>query len=114
LFKPDYGTAVDYAKPPAHPSPALSSDAYIGTYHNDFVGDIEIAAKDGGLILEQGPRKERFPMTHFDGNVFTYQPVGENAYGLSGVTFTVGPDGKAKSVLVENLNIYGQGTFTRM
>jgi CubicO group peptidase (beta-lactamase class C family) len=113
-FKPDYGTAVDYAKPPTHPSPALSSDAYIGTYHNNFVGEIEIAAKDGGLILKEGPKKEAFPLKHFDGNVFTYQPMGENAYGLSGVTFTIGTDGKAKSVVVENLNIYGQGTLTRL
>jgi hypothetical protein len=32
---------------------------------------------------------------------------------LSGVTFTIGPDEKAASVVVENLNIHGVGTFTR-
>ncbi|MFL5664941.1 MAG: serine hydrolase [Ktedonobacteraceae bacterium] len=114
LFAPDYGTKVDYTKPPAHPAPALTPAAYAGTYHNDFYGEIEIAAKDGGLVLEQGPKKTVFPMKHFDGNVFTYQPVGENAYGLSGVTFTIGADGKATSVVVENLDVYGQGPFTRM
>ena len=54
-----------------------------------------------------------FPLTHFNGNVFTYQPAGENAYGLSGVTFTAGSNGKASSVLIENLNIHKQGTFAR-
>ena len=44
----------------------------------------------------------------------TYQPVGENAYGLSAVTFTVGAEGKATRVVVENLDIHGQGTFTRV
>jgi len=111
--KPPYGTKVDYSKLPAHPSRALSSDAYVGTYHNDFFGEIGVVAQGSGLVLELGPKKELFPLMHFDGNVFTYQPIGENAYGLSGVTFTIGADGKAANVLVENLDINGQGTFTR-
>jgi hypothetical protein len=45
--------------------------------------------------------------------VFSYQPTGESAYGPSGVTFTVGADGKASSVVIENLNIYNTGTFSR-
>ena len=39
--------------------------------------------------------------------------TGENGYGLSAVTFTVGADGKAASVVVENLNKNGQGSFMR-
>jgi hypothetical protein len=113
LDMPPYGTKVDYTKPPLNPSPALASAAYVGTYHNDFFGEIEVAAQGAGLVLELGPKKEGFALMHFDGNVFTYQPVGENAYGLSGVTFTIGADGKAANVLVENLDIHGQGTFTR-
>jgi CubicO group peptidase (beta-lactamase class C family) len=113
LDTPPYGTKVDYTKAPAHPSPARSSDAYVGTYHNDFFGESGIIAQGGGLVLALGPKQEQFTLRHFDGNVFTYQPVGENAYGLSGVTFTIGADGKAANVLVENLDIHGQGTFTR-
>ena len=111
--KPAYGTTVDYTRPPAHPSPALSSSAYVGAYHNDFFGEMTIAAHGGGLVLTQGPHKAPFPLRHFARNVFTYQPVGENAYGLSAVTFTVGAGGKATRVVVENLDIHGQGTFTR-
>jgi hypothetical protein len=39
---------------------------------------------------------------------------GENAVGRSGVTFTIGPDGRATQVLVENLNVRGEGTFKRV
>jgi CubicO group peptidase (beta-lactamase class C family) len=111
--RPAYGTTVDYTRPPAHPSPALASTAYVGVYHNNFFGEITVAAHGGGLVLTQGPHKAPFPLRHFARNVFTYQPVGENAYGLSAVTFTVGAAGKATRVVVENLDIHGQGTFTR-
>ena len=114
ISAPEYGTAVDYAKPPAAPSPSFPPDTYVGAYRNDFFGDIEIAAPKGGLVLRQGPKKTAFPMRHWDRDVFLYQPVGESAAGLSGVTFTVGPDQKANQVTIENLNIQGLGTFTRV
>jgi hypothetical protein len=53
-------------------------------------------------------------LQHFDRDVFTYQPVSENAYGPSAVTFNVGPAGKATAVVIENLDVEGQGTFTRV
>ena len=52
-------------------------------------------------------------MQHFDRDVFTYQPIGENAAGRSAVTFTIAADQKATAVTVENLDVDGQGTFTR-
>ena len=110
---PPYGTTIDYTKPPAHPSPPLPFDAYVGTYFNDFVGEIGVAVKNGGLVLELGPNKTAYPMGHYDGNIFFYQPTGENAYGLSGVTFTIGDGEKATSVLVENLNVASPGTYIR-
>jgi hypothetical protein len=60
-----------------------------------------------------GQRQDPYTLRHFDRDVFTYQPVGENAYGPSAVTFQVGADRKATSLTIENLNITGQGTFTR-
>jgi CubicO group peptidase (beta-lactamase class C family) len=113
LYVAGAGYATDYSKPPTPPTPALALGAYAGTYTNDFFGNIEIVERDGGLVILQGPGRLAFPMRHYDRDLFVYQPVGESAGGLAGVTFTIGPDGKASGVVVENLNIHGQGTFAR-
>jgi CubicO group peptidase (beta-lactamase class C family) len=114
MARPAYGTATDYLKPPAQPSPPMPSDSYLGRYHNDYFGDLEIVEKDKALALRIGPKKAEFAMRHWDRDVFTYQPSGENAAGLSGITFWVGPDRKASRLVVENLDIHGQGTFVRL
>jgi CubicO group peptidase (beta-lactamase class C family) len=104
----------DYSKPPGSPAPALKNDAYVGRYTNDYFGDISIAEKDGGLAIVQGPKNKTFPMKHYDRDTFTYETEGENAVGRSGITFTIGPDGKTATVLVENLNVRGEGIFKRV
>jgi hypothetical protein len=114
LSRPAYGTAVDYRKPPARKSPPLPAQAYLGTYGNPYFGDIEVGEKDGGLLLRMGPKKTAFPLRHWDRDVFLYQPVGEMAAGPSAVTFAVGPDRRASRVVVENLDVHGQGTFARV
>ena len=81
---------------------------------NDFFGDIAIVEKDGGLAIVEGPKKLTFPLKHYDRDTFTYETAGENAVGRSGVTFTIGPDGQATQVVVENLNVHGEGTFKRV
>jgi CubicO group peptidase (beta-lactamase class C family) len=101
----------DYSKPPGSPGPALKNSAYVGRYTNDFFSEISIIEKDGGLAIVQGPKT--FVMTHYDRDTFTYETEGENAVGRSGITFAVGPDGKAVQVVVENLNVHGEGTFKR-
>jgi len=53
-------------------------------------------------------------MKHYDRDTFTYETEGENAVSRSGITFTIGSDGKATQVLVENLNVRGEGTFKRV
>ncbi len=106
-------SGFDYSKAPAASAPALKNDAYIGGYANDFFGDISVDERDNGLAIVQGPKKMTFPMTHYDRDTFTYQTEGENAVGRSGITFAIGPDGKAAQVLVENLNVRGEGTFKR-
>src|SRR5437867_9799407 len=121
LFKQVYsnpaaiGTVLgfDYSKPPLSPAPALKNNAYVGRYTNDYFGNISIIEKGGGLAIGQGPKNQTFPMKHYDRDTFTYETEGENAVGRSGITFTVGPDGKATQVTVENLNVRGEGTFKR-
>src|SRR5437763_4423067 len=121
LFKQVYsnpaaiGTVLgfDYSKPLTSPAPALKNNAYIGRYTNDYFGGISIIEKGSGLAIGQGPKDQTFPMKHYDRDTFTYETEGENAGGRSGITFTVGPDGKATQVIVENLNVRGEGTFKR-
>ena len=122
LFKQVYsnpaatGTVLgfDYSKSPATHTPPLKNEAYISSYANDFFGDISIIEKADGLAIVLGPTKNTFAMKHYDRDTFTYQTAGENAVGTSGITFTIGPDGKATSVLVENLNAHGEGAFQRV
>jgi CubicO group peptidase (beta-lactamase class C family) len=114
LSKPAYGTATDYNKPPAQKSPHLPSEAYLGTYGNAYFGDLDVVEKDGALFVRLGPKKTPYLLRHWDRDVFLYQPTGEMAGGLSGVTFWVGADRRAMRVVVENLDVDGQGTFRRL
>lgn len=104
---------ADYSKPPTSPSPALKNDAYVGTYSNDFFGEIGLIEKDGALAIVLPPNKKTLPMKHYDRDIFTYETFGENASGTSGIYFTMGVDGKATNMRVEALDVYGSGTFAR-
>ena len=66
----------DYSRPPASPTPALKSSAYVGRFTNDYFGDISIIEKDGGLAIVEGPRNKTFPMQHYDRDTFAYETAG--------------------------------------
>ncbi|MFF3379608.1 serine hydrolase [Streptomyces sp. NPDC002680] len=104
---------TDYTKPPPRPAPAKANGVYTGTYANDFYGPMTVSAQGDDLVMRLGPKKQRFTLRHYDGNTFSYRTTGENAVGLSGVTFGIGSDGRADKVRVENLDTTGLGTFTR-
>jgi CubicO group peptidase (beta-lactamase class C family) len=105
------GQQTDYSQPPNEKSPPLALSKYVGKYRNDFFGEIELAEKGDSLELRLGPKKIAFTLRHWDRDVFFFQPTGEMAGGPSGVLFSIGPDGKAYRVRIENLDIHGQGTF---
>jgi CubicO group peptidase (beta-lactamase class C family) len=113
MNKAPYGTAVHYAAPPADAPPPLPLDAYIGSYANDLYGPLAIDQERGSLVLRLGPKMAPYPLTHYARDVFSFQPIGENAYGPSGVIFAIGAAGRADSLVVEYLDVHGQGTFTR-
>jgi CubicO group peptidase (beta-lactamase class C family) len=114
LAAPAYGKDVA-GDPPADPVAPQDLAAYTGTWYNRFSGPIEIAQDGDGLTLSQGPVDDPdvYPLTHWDRDTFTYEPVGENANVRAAVTFTIGPDGTASAMTVENLDLQHQGTFTR-
>lgn len=105
----------DYSRPPAPGVPAMKDDAYVGGYgDNPLVGDIEIIEQGGGLALVIGPQRLTLPLTHYDRDTFTYATVGENAAGPAGVIFSMGAEGKALGLVIENLDREGQGQFKRL
>ena len=102
-------------KPPASPVPAAPAAIYVGSYANDYVGAIKITAAGKRLSLTIGPKKLTFPLTHWDGDIFTYRPSGESANpgSVSAVTFSRSRGATAGKVVVEFYDQDGQGTFTR-
>jgi CubicO group peptidase (beta-lactamase class C family) len=104
---------TDYSRPPAGAAPAQPLSAYAGTYANRYYGPMTVAASGNSLVMRLGPKPMQFTLQHYKGNTFSYQTTGENAVGLSGVTFTKGPSGTFTKVTVEHLNDNGRGTFTK-
>ncbi|AWZ07363.1 MULTISPECIES: serine hydrolase [unclassified Streptomyces] len=99
---------TDYARPPAAAKAARADSAYTGTYDNPFYGKAAVTAdRDGALTLALGPGPQRYPLTHYDGDVFSFETAGENAVGRTGVTFADG------TLRVEYLDADHLGTFTR-
>jgi CubicO group peptidase (beta-lactamase class C family) len=113
MAAPAYGTEADLDTPPADATPAAPDAAYLGTYHNDYYGDAEIAAAADGLVLRIGPKPLEFPLTHYDRDTFTWQPAGENAAGRSGLSFLIGADGAAYAFRDDYLDVDEAGVLLR-
>ncbi|WP_369045437.1 serine hydrolase [Sinomonas sp. P10A9] len=107
--------AVDYSKPPAQSAPARANTAYTGSYANPYYGPMAVAEADGELTLQMGPsgKPTTFRLTHFDGDTFSFESVGENGNGLAGAIFALGADGAASSVRLDFYDKTGLGTFVR-
>ncbi|MCP3757626.1 serine hydrolase [Streptomyces sp. TBY4] len=100
---------TDYARPPAGAKPAAQDSAYTGTYENPYYGRATVAATSGGgLTLSLGPGPMVFPLTHYDGDTFSFETSGENAVGRTGVFFSPAD----RTVRVEYLDADHLGTFT--
>lgn len=106
---------VDYSKPPERPAPGQGQAAYTGTYANSYYGPLTVSAANGQLSMTMGPaaKPTTFKLTHFDGNTFSFETIGENANGLAGAIFTIGAGGTASSVRLDFYDQTGLGTFTR-
>src|SRR5207248_3402975 len=66
------------------------------------------------LTMTLGPsgKPTTFVLTHYNGDTFSFQSVGENANGLAGAIFTVGAAGTASKVRLDFYDRTGLGTFT--
>jgi len=110
---PTYGRDADYAKPPAGASPSAPRSIYVGDYRNDLYGPIGVIETTEGISLTLGPAPTSYTLHHYSGDIFTFQPTGENAAGVSPVRFSRSGDEKARSVLIDYFNENDQGVFVR-
>jgi CubicO group peptidase (beta-lactamase class C family) len=96
-------------QPPANPAPAAPPESYAGTYVNDYWGPAKVTDTDGKLTLSLGPRGDNWSLTHWDGDVFTFSPVAENAPPgtISKATFA------GTKLTLEYYDSAKMGTFTR-
>jgi CubicO group peptidase (beta-lactamase class C family) len=102
-----------YANAPAIKGAALPLAAYAGTYANDYVGEARIEDTGPELVLHLGPADRRRSLRHFNRDTFLYAPFVETPGWLSSITFTIGPDGKASEITIDDLNADGLGTLAR-
>jgi Domain of unknown function (DUF3471) len=95
--------------PPPNPAPAPPLQTLAGTYRNDFWGAATITDTGDTLGLALGPQGQVWPLTHWDGNVFTFGFVSENSPpgSVSKATF----DGD--KLTLEYFDTDQMGTFTR-
>jgi CubicO group peptidase (beta-lactamase class C family) len=110
----EYSVGTDWAAAPDDAAPALPDAAYAGMYHDDFYGDIEISTGSDGLVIRIGPAPLEFPLTHYARDTFSWQPIGENALGPSGLTFLIGPEDTASAFHDEYLAKHGPGLISRV
>jgi CubicO group peptidase (beta-lactamase class C family) len=96
-------------QPPANPAPARPLDAYVGEYANSYWGPAKITEANGALLLSIGPRGDSFPLSHWDGDMFTFTLQGENAPPgtISKATFA------QNTLTLEYCDQNKLGTFTR-
>ncbi|MET3577473.1 CubicO group peptidase (beta-lactamase class C family) [Mesorhizobium robiniae] len=116
LFGPAVAAAkATYAAPPSPASAAGPASAYKGRYFNDFIGDVVVSSEGDGLVLKVGPDGARsYSLEHFDRDMFLTYPDAETPDAPSGVSFVVGPDGKASAITVEFLDGNHLGTLRRV
>lgn len=119
LFKQVYSdpatlgeTVGHYSELPKAPLSAMKNDAYFGTYENEFYGKLKIFETGNGLSITLG-KNLTTQIKHYDRDTFTYEVETEDLGGVNGLVFAIGANGKAASVLVENLNNEGNGVFIR-
>ena len=96
----------DFSLPPTKPVIPIQNPSQIGgTYHNDYYQNVTISGSGSSkdpFLMRTGGGGETFVLTPYQELTFTFQTTGENANGLSGVTFTTAPSGKATQLSVNH------------
>jgi CubicO group peptidase (beta-lactamase class C family) len=96
-------------QPPADAAPPRPLRSYTGSYANSYWGPAVVSDSGGTLSVSLGPRPQVFPLTHWDGDVFTFPLKGENSPPgtVSKATFA------GDRLVLEYFDQDKMGTFTR-
>jgi CubicO group peptidase (beta-lactamase class C family) len=113
LIESDNNATTDYSKlkPPASPTPSKPLSAYVGTYCNDYYGNVEISEHRGLLWMRLPAKGTLYTLTHWDADTFLYRFEAEQGIGTRGVKFTFGATPRVK---IDNLTLEGNGVFNRI
>lgn len=79
--------------------PSLPLDAYVGTYRDDWYGDVRISLQDGKLWFHSG-RSEPLtgPMEHFQYDTFVARWTDRRLLADAYVSFTLSPEGAVERI----------------
>ena len=91
--------------PPASPKPARPLTDYVGTYSNAYLGDVTVAESGGALRITLGPENLSAPLTHYDGDVFSWLTPGQTHDPVSAVTFGGSASGSTTAMNIEAVQI---------
>ncbi|WAJ44432.1 serine hydrolase [Mycobacterium sp. Aquia_216] len=99
-------------QPPADPAPARPLTDYLGVYASDYWGPAVVTQNNGQLQLALGPKNQTAPLTHWDGDTFTFSITNENAPPgtISKAVFSGFP---GATLNLEYYDADKLGTFTR-
>ena len=107
-----YGEQLEVPDP-ADPTDPRDPAAYVGTYANEYVGEIRVVEADGGLVLLLGPEEMVFPLEHADADTFVYLDAPELPDYPALAEFTFAGDPSAVAVNLSSLDGAGLGTLER-
>ncbi len=97
--------------PPTSRAPARPLSSYVGTYSNAYVGDVKVTESNGVLTVTLGPQNLSAPLTHDEGDTFSWLLPGQTHAPVTAVTFTGGPaGGPPQTMTIEALTV---GELTR-
>lgn len=110
-----YGYGGDYSTPPENPVAARENSAYTGIFTSEYWGDIRVYEANGNLVFDIGPLPQTFELTHWNGDEFLFQPIGESAGPISLFTFQFAEVGDeiANDILIEYYDVDRDGSFVR-
>lgn len=109
------GDLADQTRPSSPAAPGPPAD-YAGTYSNAYFGDLVVSVDGDGLVGALGPDGgHTFPIEPWDGDTWSFVPMGENSPegSLSSASFV--RDGEAiGSVVLGYFDKWGLGTWVRV